>query len=259
MSIGIFDSGIGGLTVLKEVRKILPEEEIFYFGDTARVPYGVKTKDLIVEYSMQITDFLLKKDIKALVIACNTATALALDELKSKYDIPVIGVIDAGVRTAISMTKNKNIGVIGTKATINSKKYKEKIEKESKEINVYQKACSLFVPMVEEGLVEGKVAEKIVKMYLDDFTQDIDTLILGCTHYPLLKNTIEKLYPDLYIADPAIETARDLKQILQEKNLLENKKSYVKYFVSDGIENFRAVGNMFLDEEIENIELVKMH
>ena len=258
MSVGIFDSGIGGLTVLKEVRKILPNEEIFYFGDTARVPYGEKTKDLIIGYSKEIIDFLLTKKISALVIACNTATALAAEELKTAYDIPIIGVISAGVRSALSMTKNNKVGIIGTKATINSGKYKEEMNKRNKDIIVYQKACPLFVPLVEEGLVSGKIVDEVIKMYLDDFSDNIDTLILGCTHYPLLKKEIQKLYPRLNIVDPAMETALDLRTALEKNNSLEDKTGNVKYYASDGINHFKTIGNMFLDEKIEDIELVKL-
>ena len=258
MSIGIFDSGLGGLTVLKEIRKILPNEEIFYFGDTARVPYGEKTRDLIIRYSKEITNFLLTKNISALVVACNTATALAIEELKKNYDIPIIGVIDAGVRSALSVTKTNEIGIVGTKATINSEKYKLEIHKRNKDIVVYQKACPLFVPIVEEGLLEGEIVENVIKHYLVDFDEKIDTLVLGCTHYPLLKDEIQKLYPHLKIVDPAMETALDLKKALEDNLLLENVKGSVKYFVSDGVEHFRNIGNMFLNEEIEDIELVKL-
>ena len=258
MSVGIFDSGLGGLTVLKEIRKIFPNEEIFYFGDTARVPYGEKTKDLIVRYSKEITDFLLTKNISALVVACNTATALAIEELKADYDIPVIGVIEAGVRGALSVTKTNEIGVIGTKATINSEKYKQEIQSKNKDIIVYQKACPLFVPVVEEGLLEGEIIESIIRHYLGDFDDKVDTLILGCTHYPLLKKEIHKLYPNLNLIDPAIETALDLKKILTDTDDDENKTGHTKYYVSDGVQNFRNIGSMFLEEEIEDIELIKL-
>lgn len=258
MSIGIFDSGLGGLTVLKEVRKIFPNEEIFYFGDTARVPYGEKTKELIIRYSKEITDFLLTKNINVLVVACNTATALALEELKAVYDIPVIGVIEAGVRSALSATKTNEIGVIGTKATINSEKYKQEIHRINKDIVVYQKACPLFVHVVEEGLLDGEIIESIIKHYLGDFDDKVDTLILGCTHYPLLKKEIQKIYPDLNLIDPAMETALDLKKVLTENNAAENKGGHVKFYVSDGVQNFRNIGSMFLDEEIEDIELIKL-
>ena len=261
MSIGVFDSGIGGLTVLKEIRKVLPNEKIFYFGDTARVPYGEKTKELITRYSKEIVEFLLDKEVSAIVVACNTATALALEELKKTFKIPIIGVIKAGAKTAINTTKSGNIGVIGTKATVNSKRYEEEIKKLSENVKVVAKACPLFVPAVEEGILDGKLVDQIIKTYLDDFEKEIDTLILGCTHYPLLKSAIGKIYTNLNIVDPARETALDLKEILEEKNLLKNdatKNREVKYYVTDGKDKFKEIGVMFLDENIEKVELVKL-
>ena len=261
MSIGVFDSGIGGLTVLKEIRKVLPNEKIFYFGDTARVPYGEKTKELITGYSKEIVEFLLDKEVSAIVVACNTATALALEELRKTFKIPIIGVIKAGAKTAINTTKSGNIGVIGTKATVNSKRYEEEIKKLSENVKVIAKACPLFVPAVEEGILDGKLVDQIIKTYLDDFEKEIDTLILGCTHYPLLKSAIGKIYTNLNIVDPARETALDLKEILEEKNLLKNdatKNREVKYYVTDGKDKFKEIGIMFLDENIEKVELVKL-
>ena len=261
MSIGVFDSGIGGLTVLKEIRKVLPNEKIFYFGDTARVPYGEKTKELITRYSKEIVEFLLDKEVSAIVVACNTATALALEELKKTFKIPIVGVIKAGAKTAINTTKSGNIGVIGTKATVNSKRYEEEIKKLSENVKVIAKACPLFVPAVEEGILDGKLVDQIIKTYLDDFEKEIDTLILGCTHYPLLKSAIGKIYTNLNIVDPARETALDLKEILEDKNLLKNdatKNREVKYYVTDGKDKFKEIGIMFLDENIEKVELVKL-
>lgn len=274
MSIGVFDSGIGGLTVLKEIRKVLPNEKIFYFGDTARVPYGEKTKELITRYSKEIVEFLLEKQVDAIVVACNTATALALDELKKTFKIPIIGVIKAGAKTAISTTKSGKIGVIGTKATVASKRYEVEIKKMAENINlknnnfvknenlqVVSKACPLFVPAVEEGILNGKLVDQIIKTYLDDFEKEIDTLILGCTHYPLLKNAISKIYSSLNIVDPARETAFYLKEVLEQKNLLKNdakKNKEVKYYVTDGKDKFKEIGIMFLDENIEKVELVKL-
>ena len=261
MSIGVFDSGIGGLTVLKEIRKVLPNEKIFYFGDTARVPYGEKTKELITRYSKEIVEFLLDKEVSAIVVACNTATALALEELRKTFKIPIIGVIKAGAKTAINTTKSGNIGVIGTKATVNSKRYEEEIKKLSENVKVIAKACPLFVPAVEEGILDGKLVDQIIKTYLDDFEKEIDTLILGCTHYPLLKSAIGKIYTNLNIVDPARETALNLKEILEEKNLLKNdatKNREVKYYVTDGKDKFKEIGIMFLDENIEKVELVKL-
>lgn len=261
MSIGVFDSGIGGLTVLKEIRKVLPDEKIYYLGDTARVPYGEKTKELIIRYSKEIVEFLLEKNVSAIVVACNTATALALKELKETFKIPIIGVIEAGARTAIEATKNGKIGVIGTKATIQSGKYEEEIKLFNKKVEVLQKACPLFVPAVEEGILSGKLVNQIIKTYLDDFKEKVDTLILGCTHYPLLKDAISKIYPDIKIVDPAKETALDLKEILEQNEFLKNdakKDEEVKYYVTDGQEKFKEIGIMFLEEDIPKVELVKL-
>ena len=261
MSIGVFDSGIGGLTVLKEIRKVLPDEKIYYLGDTARVPYGEKTKELSIRYSKEIVEFLLEKNVSAIVVACNTATALALKELKETFKIPIIGVIEAGARTAIEATKNGKIGVIGTKATIQSGKYEEEIKLFNKKVEVLQKACPLFVPAVEEGILSGKLVNQIIKTYLDDFKGKVDTLILGCTHYPLLKDAISKIYPDIKIVDPAKETALDLKEILEQNEFLKNdakKDEEVKYYVTDGQEKFKEIGIMFLEEDIPKVELVKL-
>ena len=261
MSIGVFDSGIGGLTVLKEIRKVLPDEKIYYLGDTARVPYGEKTKELIIRYSKEIVEFLLEKNVSAIVVACNTATALALKELKETFKIPIIGVIEAGARTAIEATKNGKIGVIGTKATIQSGKYEEEIKLFNKKVKVLQKACPLFVPAVEEGILSGKLVNQIIKTYLDDFKGKVDTLILGCTHYPLLKDAISKIYPDIKIVDPAKETALDLKEILEQNEFLKNdakKDEEVKYYVTDGQEKFKEIGIMLLEEDIPKVELVKL-
>ena len=261
MSIGIFDSGVGGLTVLKEVRNVLPNEKIIYLGDTARVPYGEKTQDLIIRYSKQIVDFLIEKKVDAIVVACNTATSLALDELNKTFKTPIIGVIEAGVKTALYTTENNRIGVIGTKATINSKKYETEIKKRNHEIEVYSKSCPLFVPVIEEGIIKGKLINQMVQMYLDDFRDKIDSLILGCTHYPLLKETISSIYPDIKIVDPAKETAQDLKEILIKKNLLKNdteKGHEVEYFVTDGQDKFKEIGIMFLNENIDHVNLVKL-
>ena len=261
MSIGVFDSGIGGLTVLKEIRKVLPDEKIYYLGDTARVPYGEKTKELIIRYSKEIVEFLLEKNVSAIVVACNTATALALKELKETFKIPIIGVIEAGARTAIEATKNGKIGVIGTKATIQSGKYEEEIKLFNKKVEVLQKACPLFVPAVEEGILSGKLVNQIIKTYLEDFKRKVYTLILACTHYPLLKDAIRKIYPDIKIVDPAYKTASDLKEILEQNEFLKNdakKDEEVKYYVTDGQEKFKEIGIMFLEEDIPKVELVKL-
>lgn len=261
MAVGIFDSGVGGLTVLREVRKVLPNEKIYYFGDTARVPYGDKSKELIVRYSKQIVEFLLERKVSAIVVACNTATSLALEELNATYKIPIIGVIEAGVRTALYTTKENRIGVIGTAATIGSRKYEIEIKKRRNDTKVYSRACPLFVPAVEEGIISGKLIKQIARLYLAELDNKIDTLILGCTHYPLLKEPINELYPDLEIVDPARETAYDLKEILIKEKLLKNdaeKGKEVQYFVTDSSEKFKEIGTMFLEEMIEAVKVVKL-
>lgn len=192
--IGFFDSGIGGLTVVKEAMSLLPNENIVYFGDTARVPYGSKSNDTVIEYTLQAAHFLMKKNIKMLVVACNTASSIALDELRKTIAVPVIGVIEPGAKMALETTKSGRIGVIGTNATINNKAYSTQLKKSDKKIKVFEKACPLFVPLAEEGWLDHKATHLIAKEYLDEFKEhEIDTLILGCTHYPILADTIAKV------------------------------------------------------------------
>lgn len=261
MAIGIFDSGVGGLTILKEVRKVLPNEKIYYFGDTARVPYGDKSKKLIIRYSRQIVEFLLEKKVDAIVVACNTATSLALENLNETFKTPIIGVIDAGVRTALYTTRKNRIGIIGTIATIDSGKYEIELKKRNSEAEVYSKACPLFAPAVEEGILSGKLMEQMIKMYIDEIAGKIDTLVLGCTHYPLLKDSIREIYPEISIVDPAKETAQDMKEILAKQNLIRHEAvsgKEVEYFVTDNAEKFKEIGTMFLGENIDNVEVVKL-
>ena len=221
--IGVFDSGLGGLTVLKEINKLLPNENIVYFGDTARVPYGPRSKETVIQYTFQAINFLISKNVKAIVIACNTATARSLKLAQSKYDIPIIGVIEAGARTAAYTTKNNIVGVIGTQGTINSKAYNLEISKLNKDIRIIDKACPLFVPIVEEGWSNTDVAHLTAKRYLQELIdQGIDSLVLGCTHYPLLKKTIgEVVGENITLVNPAKETAKDLEKVLQLNNLLK--------------------------------------
>lgn len=260
--IGVFDSGLGGLTVLKEIMKILPNEDIEYFGDTARVPYGSRSKDTIIKYTFQAINFLLSKNVKAIVIACNTATARALKEANEKYDIPIIGVIEAGARTAAYSTRNKIVGVIGTEGTITSKAYNLEIGKIDKDIKIIDRACPLFVPIVEEGWANTDIASLTAKRYLDDLIkQDIDSLVLGCTHYPILKRTIGEVVGEkIKLVNPAKETAVDLKEILEKQGLMnetESKASY-EYYVSDIPEKFANIAGEFLKKEIENIKNVEI-
>lgn len=261
--IGVFDSGLGGLTVLKEIIKILPNEDVVYFGDTARVPYGSRSKDTIIKYTFQAINFLLSKNVKAIVIACNTATARALKEANEKYDIPIIGVIEAGARTAAYSTKNKIVGVIGTEGTITSKAYNLEIGKIDKDIKIIDRACPLFVPIVEEGWENTDIATLTAKRYLDELIkQDIDSLVLGCTHYPILKRTIGEVVGEkIKLVNPAKETAIDLKEILEKQDSIKvegESEAIYEYYVSDIPEKFASIAGEFLKKEIENIENVEI-
>jgi glutamate racemase len=252
--IGIFDSGLGGLTVMAEVIKLLPHEDIIYFGDTARVPYGSKSQEVVEIFSMQIAEFLKKKKVKLIVVACNTASAFALNHLRNKLDIPVIGVIDPGAKTAVSTTKNRRIGIIGTHGTIKSKSYEKAINKIDNKNAIYSQSCPLFVPLVEEGWLNGKITEEIAKKYLKNFkTNKIDTLILGCTHYPLLKNTIAGIVgKGVKLVDSARSTAIETVEALGEYNFENCKKTNGSYqfYVSDSPEKFEKIGRMFLGKKL---------
>ena len=224
--IGVFDSGLGGLTVVKALKKLLPNESIIYFGDTARLPYGVKSKDLVKQYSIQITKFLIQKNAKIIIIACNTATAMALNVLRNKFSSnPIIGVIEPGVQQAILKTNNKQIGVIGTIATISSNAYEKSIKEKNTEIKAISKACPLFVPFVEEGWIQGTALNEIAEHYLSIFNNNIDTLILGCTHYPLLKNTISQHTKNITLIDSAYAVAIDAHKKLQENSLMNHNNN----------------------------------
>ncbi|MCX8069233.1 MAG: glutamate racemase [Thermodesulfovibrionales bacterium] len=257
--IGIFDSGVGGLTVLKEVIRILPNENIVYLGDTARVPYGTRSEDTIIKYSYECADFLLRFEIKILIIACNTASAISLDKIKDNYSIPIVGVIEPGARASVSITKSNKVGVIGTEATIRSNAYKKAINLLNPNIEVYSQACPLFVPLVEEGWNETDVAEMTAKKYLHPLqAKGIDTLVLGCTHYPLLKKVIQKIMGShVTLVDSAIETAKAVKTILEENSLLSNnQESALEIFVTDSVERFKIIGERFLSEDIKNIQKI---
>jgi len=247
--IGVFDSGLGGLTVVKELMKTMPDEKIVYLGDTARTPYGTKTKGTIIRFSVENTGFLLKKNVKIVVVACNTASALALNEIKQKFGVNIIGVIDAGARAAVAATENKRIGVIGTKATIGSGIYEKTIRKYNPDIKVFSNPAPLLVPLVEEGWLDREETAGILKYYLEPFKgKKIDTLVLGCTHYPLLKPLIQKIMPGISIIDSAKETAAVVSNLLIMKNQV-SKKGNCKtsaFYVTDTPATFNKVGKMFL-------------
>ena len=223
--IGVFDSGIGGLTVLKEIMEQLPGEDIVYFGDTARIPYGTRSKETVIKYFFQSVRFLLTKEIKAIVIACNTASALAMEEAQKVFDIPIIGVIDPGAKAAVSSTKNATIGVIGTEGTINSGAYQRKIRRMLPSAEIIGISCPLFVPIVEEGWESTDVAYITAQRYLLELKEhNVDSLVLGCTHYPALRYTIDKVLGDkVTLINPAYEAAKAAKIMLKEQNLLSQK------------------------------------
>jgi len=252
--IGVFDSGVGGLTVAREIMRQMPKEQIIYFGDTARVPYGSKSKETVITFSRQIAKFLLTKNVKAIVIACNTASALALETIKQEFPIPVIGVVKPGAITAAKTTKSGRIGIIATEATINSGIYPQYLTELCPNVQVYGKACPLFCPLVEEGWLYDSVTVEIAERYLNELQgYDVDTLVLGCTHYPLLRHTIQKVVgPSVTLVNPAYETAKQIKRVL-EKNGLECSEQMPghKFFVSDGAEKFKAFANTILSCDVE--------
>lgn len=259
--IGIFDSGFGGLTVLKEIKKILPGEKVYYFGDTARLPYGSKSRESIVNYSQEIAEFLKTKDIKALIIACNTASAMALEALQGKYDFPVIGVIGAGSRGALKVSSGGKIGVIGTKGTVNSGVYEKKLKKIKSGVEVYSNSCPLFVPLVEEGMIEDEVTEMMIERYLSSFKGRVDSLILGCTHYPILEGAIRRylMGTGIEVVNPAIEVAQELKKLLEGQNQLSGETViHDEFYVSDSPNHFRELGEMFLGSEIEEVQKINL-
>lgn len=262
--VGVFDSGVGGLTVAREIMRHLPNENIVYFGDTARVPYGSKSKDNIIRYSRQIVNFLKTQGVKAIVIACNTASALALDVVSAENDIPIIGVIEPGARAALGTTVSKKIGVIGTEATIRSEMYDKIIKASDEEAEVIGKACPLFVPLVEEGFAKHHVTGEIIDFYLRSFLEtDIDSLILGCTHYPLLRSRIREYVGDkITLVNPAYETAMDLKKLLEEAGLdhpdSSDEYTSYKFYVSDAADKFKRFANSILPYDIETITQINI-
>ncbi|MFU0800107.1 MAG: glutamate racemase [Xylanivirga thermophila] len=260
-AIGVFDSGLGGLTVVKELMKQLPNESIVYFGDTARIPYGTRSPQMVAKYSAQCIRFLMRHNIKMIIIACNTVSSCCLDTLQNLFDLPIIGVISPGAKAAVKTTKNGRVGVIGTRGTINSGAYEKEINKLNKDINVISTACSLFVPIVEEGWFNTDVAYLTAKRYLDIMKkEDIDTLVLGCTHYPLLTDTITKVMgPNTILVNPAEGTAAQVKEILSNNDMLRDKfvgHAEYKYYVSDFGQKFKQIGSRFLNYDIEYAEKI---
>lgn len=260
--IGIFDSGIGGLTVVKAVRKALPGENIIYFGDTARVPYGIKSVDTVRQYALQITDFLLKKKVKMILIACNTVSAAAHDDVKTRCGkIPAIGVIEAGARATVE-AGGKHVGVIGTLATIGSGAYDRALADLDPGIKLYSRACPLLVPLAEEGWTDNEIARLTLKSYLDDLKdKKLDSIILGCTHYPLFRDGIAEILNESHtkIIDSAESIALMATEMLSEKKMLKTDGvGSFECYVSDKPQRFQQLAERFLGEKINRIEIVNL-
>ena len=264
-AVGVFDSGVGGLTVAREIMRQIPNEKIVYFGDTARVPYGSKSQDTVTRYSRQIVRFLRTQDVKAIVVACNTASAYALDSLEKEIDIPIIGVVKPGARVAAEVTRNGKIGVIGTEGTIGSQIYTDFIHNINPDAKVTGKACPLFVPLVEEGLLQDPVTDEIASRYLTELIDiGIDTLILGCTHYPLIRSTVGRIMgEEVTLVNPAYETAAELKKLLTDCNLLNPQAPALgdnkyKFYVSDGAEKFKRFANSIIKYGILSAKTIQI-
>jgi glutamate racemase len=265
--IGVFDSGFGGLTVLKELIALAPEADYVYFGDTARLPYGSKSAETVARYAIGAAQYLEKHGAQMLVIACNTATALALDRIKQASGVPVVGVVEPGAARAAEVSQARRVVVIGTEATVSSHAYAKALQAEG--VEATEKACPLFVPLVEEGWSEHTVAEQVARIYLDEaFAGDFksaDVLVLGCTHYPLLKPLLQKLVPDhVTIVDSADSTARVVSDLLRKglpklSSETERRRTpRLKFFVTDSVEKFCRMGAQFLGSPIEDVEHVEL-
>lgn len=253
-SIGVFDSGLGGLTAVKQIMQEMPNENIIYFGDTGRVPYGTRSRDTILKYTRSDIRFLKTFDVKIIVIACGTASSAALPMIKDEFDVPIVGVIDAAVYAAVRATKNKKIGVIGTSGTIKSREYEKQIKEYDEMMRVFSRECPMFVPLVENGYFDTPVTKLIVEEYLEEIrAQGVDTLILGCTHYPLLEKVIHEYMGDgVTLINSGAEVAKYLKKKLDMGNAHSEKtdEQQYRYYVSDDVSSFEQLGGIFLEREI---------
>ena len=260
--IAIFDSGLGGLTVLKELKRILPNENYLYFGDVAHLPYGNKSREAIIQYSKKIIRFLIKDEIKIIIFACNTASSFALDYIKQKFNIPMIGAVKPSILYALSQTTSQNIAVIGTEATISSNIYQELIKEESQQAKIIGISCPLFVPIIEEGWQNTDVAINIAKAYLKPINHSkADTLILGCTHYPLLKETLQSVVnTKIQLVDCSLSIAESTKQYIQRNQLLNktHNNNSIEFFVTDLPQKFNFMASQFLGEKIKDIKKVSI-
>ena len=257
--IGIFDSGIGGLTVCKAINDLLPAENIIYFGDTARFPYGTRSAETILRYSREIAHYLLSRNVKMIVIACNTSSAASLECLREELPVPVIGVIEAGARAACSRLNGDSIGVIGTRATVGSGSYVKAVRSIRPDVDVLQQHATLFVSLTEEGMIDTEIARMLTREYLQDmYDRGIRTLILGCTHFPLLKKTISRVYPDMTLIDTGIEIAHEVRQILKGKNLENMRppgyKGTIELYASDITDTMLRLKEIFFNHRGNSLQ-----
>ena len=261
-SIGVFDSGLGGLTVLSAIQEKLPSENLVYFGDTARVPYGSKSKETIIRYSEEILSFLEGKNVKCIVVACNTASSHALEHLREKSALPILGVVEPGAKALVEQFPDvKHAAVIATRSTIKSGAYEKEIKKLNAGIKLYSRDCPLFVPLIEEGFSNKKVAELIIRDYMDEVAREnISHVILGCTHYPLLKDSIVNVYPDIQLIDSSTETARVLESSLLENSLTNTSKERgkIQLYVSDITDSLLDMEKLFFGNTIDKVEKIQL-
>ena len=263
--IGVFDSGLGGLTAVRELRRLLPSENIIYFGDTSRVPYGGRSAEILLKYARQDVRFLRTFDIKAILVACGTVSTTALPQLRRESDIPILGVVEPACRRAAAVTRNKRVGLIATAASVRSGAYQRILQELDPDVAVTARACPLFVPLVEEGLWEDPVTDEIARRYLTELIDiDIDTLILGCTHYPLIRSTVGRIMGDqVTLVNPAYETARELKELLQHYDILNEEEPHLgenkyQFYVSDGAEKFKRFANSIIKYGILSAKTIKI-
>lgn len=253
--IGIFDSGVGGLTVCRAIKNKLPGEDIIYFGDTQRFPYGTRSSDTVIRYSREITEYLISRDVKMIVVACNTSSAVALPTLREENDVPIIGVIEAGARAACERIVGDRLGVIGTKATVKSNSYIEAIKEIAPDVETIQQHATIFVSLTEEGWIDDEIARLTAKRYIEDmYNNGVRTLILGCTHFPLLKKAINDVYPDLDLVDTGEEVALEVEHILKI-NHLENSQNNGKIdlYASDITDTLQRLKGMFFGNNCAEI------
>ncbi len=256
--IGVFDSGLGGLTAVRELKRVLPKENIIYFGDTGRVPYGTRSLQTLHRYTNEDIAFLKKQNVKMIVAACGTVSSTITAEMIENIGVPFLGVVEPTAKVAVNFSKTGRIGVIGTGATVKSGAFEKEIKRLNKDAQVVSKACPLFVGLVENGLVSGEITEKVAQMYLSEI-KDADTLILGCTHFPLLSDVISKIMPNVTLVDSGKAVADEVREVLIKNNMTAENNGECKYFVSDSTEEFSRLSSLFLREsdvgEVKRIEI----